>query len=64
MSNMQYNVCECCGAKDGRAGVLIDGLCRNCHDTRKTGNVSVHMDLLRSEDELAKTFSLAVAPSN
>lgn len=27
---MQYNECKACGAKDGRAGVLINGECLGC----------------------------------
>ena len=32
---MQYNVCKTCGAKDGRAGVLIGGDCLTCYDIAK-----------------------------
>jgi hypothetical protein len=64
---MEFNVCEHCGACDGRAGMLIgspsllDGkrLCLNCRDTARSGDVTIHMYLPRSDEELEKTFSLA-----
>lgn len=31
---MQYNDCKTCGAKDGRAGVLINDECLGCRDTQ------------------------------
>ena len=60
---MRYNVCETCGAKDGRAGLLIcvwdaPNECLNCHDTRKTGNIVVHADLDRTSEELRKTMAI------
>lgn len=62
---MEYNVCEICGAKDGRAGLLIgnkvEGLenaCMNCHDTRKSGNVVIHANLVRTDEEIKKTIAL------
>jgi hypothetical protein len=55
---VQYNVCSTCGAKDGRAGTLINGDCQNCYDTRKTGEVVVHADLSRTPEELQKTMSI------
>jgi hypothetical protein len=55
---VQYNVCSTCGAKDGRAGMLINGDCENCHDTRKTGEVVVHTNLSRTPEELQKTASI------
>lgn len=59
---MQFNVCEGCGASNGRVGLLIsspdiaDGkrLCMNCRDTAKTGNPTVHTELPRTEEELEK----------
>ena len=61
---MEYNVCSTCGAKDGRAGNLInvnDGNgpeCFNCHDTRKTGVGTLHANLNRTPEEVAKTFAI------
>lgn len=62
---MQYNECGVCGAKDGRAGLLIGNLskglvhaCLNCHDTRTNGEIVIHSNLIRSEEEIKKTFSL------
>jgi hypothetical protein len=62
---MQYNECKTCGAKDGRAGLLIgvpsEGIpdeCLNCHDTRKTGNIVIHTNLIRTEEEIQKTFNI------
>ena len=50
---MKYNVCLCCGAKDGRAGVLIDGNCKNCYDTT-TNKVVIHAELTRTKTEIAR----------
>lgn len=58
MAYYEPNVCKTCGAGDGRAGVLINGECLNCRDTRKTGEVVVHVNLSRTEAELAKTFAI------
>ena len=62
---MQYNECKICGAKDGRAGMLIGnsskGLvdaCLNCNDTRSQGKIVIHSNLVRTEDELKKTFAI------
>ena len=55
---MQYNECKICGAKDGRAGMLIGNACLNCHDTRTTGEIVVHLNLVRTDEELKKTFAL------
>jgi len=51
-SKMQYNVCKTCGAKDGRAGMLVNGECQNCYDTRKTGSFVIHSFLNRTAVEL------------
>jgi hypothetical protein len=51
---MKYNVCKTCGAKDGRAGLLVDGECENCNRTRQTGEVCVHGWLERSAEEIKK----------
>lgn len=59
---MEYNVCGTCGAKDGRAGLLIgDGTlseCLNCHDTRKTGIITIHSNLIRTDEEITKTMKI------
>ena len=61
---MKYNVCSTCGAKDGRAGMLIDtkdgngAECLNCYDTRKSGEITLHGNLSRTEDEIKKTFKI------
>ena len=53
-----YNTCKTCGANNGRAGLLINGECENCHDTRKTGKISVHAKLRRTDEELQRTFAI------
>lgn len=58
---MQYNDCKTCGARDGRAGTLIDGECWNCWQTRKTGSVSINSGLIRTEDELKRTMAILPA---
>ena len=64
MAKMQYNICETCGANNGRAGLLIsneEGFlfeCRNCHTTRKTSEVFIDMSLSRTEEELKKTMAI------
>lgn len=64
MAKMQYNICETCEANDGRAGLLIsneDGVlfeCRNCHTTRKTGEVFIDISLSRTEEEIKKTMAI------
>lgn len=55
---MTFNVCKTCGAKDGRAGMLINDDCENCYDTRNTKTITVHSRLTRTEEELQKTFSI------
>ena len=55
---MQYNVCKTCGAKDGRAGILINDECENCHNTRKKGEITIYACLSRTAEEIKKTFSI------
>ena len=55
---MQYNVCKTCGAKDGRAGLLINDECQNCYDTRNTGKITIHANLARTDEEIQKTFAI------
>ena len=69
---MQFNVCDGCGANNGRAGLLISSpgvaggkhLCANCRDTVKTGNIVAHIDLPRTLEELERSFSLVDAHSS
>ena len=55
---MRHNICKTCEAKDGRAGLLIDGECLNCHYTRETENAVIHADLSRTDDEIKRTLSI------
>lgn len=62
---MTFNVCQTCLASDGRAGLLIGikGLpdeCSNCHETRKTGNIVIHTNLKRTDDEIQRTIKILV----
>jgi hypothetical protein len=57
---MQYNECKTCGAKDGRAGMLINDECLNCHDTRKTGEATIHTNLSRLPEEIVKTLNILI----
>ena len=54
----ECNVCETCGAKDGRAGLLVNGECLNCHETRETGKVVRHAYLRRTFREAARTAKI------
>jgi len=58
---MQYNECKVCGAGGGRAGNLwshpskgIVDACQNCSDSLLTGNISVHVGLQRTPQELER----------
>ena len=66
-SEMEYNVCETCGASNGRCGNTVSSNdrteCMNCYDTRKTGQVVVHSNLKRTDAELARTFAI-IDPEN
>ena len=60
---MGFNVCGTCGAKDGRAGLLIGTAnqvseCLNCHDTRESGVITIHSNLIRTDEEIEKTFKI------
>ena len=55
---IEYNICGTCGAKDGRAGDLINGECLNCFYTRKTGEVCIHAWLKRTDEEIQKTMDI------
>ena len=66
---MEYNICKICGAKDGRAGLLIGNpkknlvnACMNCHDTRTTGNIVIHSNLIRTDEEIQKTMNILKIP--
>lgn len=58
---MQYNVCKTCGARDGRAGNLINGECMNCYKTRRTGEVTIDLCLSRTDEEIQRTFDIVPA---
>jgi|ETNvirnome_2_300_1030623.scaffolds.fasta_scaffold290160_1 hypothetical protein len=60
---MEFNECDTCHAKDGRAGMLIGGPgipseCGNCRDTRERGQVVVHTNLKRTEEEIQRTMAI------
>jgi NAD kinase len=62
---MNYNVCKYCGAKDGRAGLLtnspilnIENACENCYDTLVKKTITIHCHLIRTHEEIDKTFNL------
>jgi hypothetical protein len=55
---MTYNICKTCGACDGRAGILINDECQNCHKTRTTGEACVYLELSRTDEELQRTFGI------
>ncbi|RWZ87258.1 MAG: hypothetical protein EO766_12090 [Hydrotalea sp. AMD] len=55
---MIYNTCKTCGANNGRAGLLINDECLNCHDTRDTGNVVIHANLSRTIEEIQRTIAI------
>ena len=60
---MEYNTCSWCGANEGRAGLLINGMCINCADTKESGNIVIHAHLHRTPEELAKTMELIAGPA-
>lgn len=61
---MEFNKCDHCGAGDGRAGICfstegVEGsYCANCKDTKRSGNVVIHANLRRTDEELANTMRL------
>ena len=62
---MEYNTCGTCGAKDGRAGLLIGSSlnddvpeCGNCYDTRESGSITIHTNLVRTDEEIQKTMDI------
>ena len=62
---MEFNVCGTCGAKDGRAGILTATElnnrvfeCDNCYDTRKSGSIVIHTNLVRTDEEIQKTMEI------
>jgi hypothetical protein len=61
---MEYNTCKVCGANNGRAGNLIsspsqeiESACGNCYDSLKTGNMVLHTNLRRTDDEVARMMA-------
>ena len=64
---IEFNTCRICGANGGRAGLLIGNddpdknrpfACLNCHDTRTTGIITIHSNLIRTDEEIQKTFNI------
>lgn len=55
---MTYNKCNTCHANDGRAGLLINDQCKNCHDTETTGIATIHQYLKRTDEEVALTLHI------
>jgi hypothetical protein len=55
---MEYNKCKTCGAKNGRAGMLINGECMNCYKTRKNKEITLDTSLQRTDEEVKKTFAI------
>ena len=62
---MEYNTCDTCGAKDGRAGLLIGSdinnhiqECGNCYDTRRDGSITIHTNLIRTDEEIQRTMNI------
>lgn len=55
---MNYNECKTCLAGDGRCGVLLDDECDNCNKTRTSGDIWISANLLRSAEEIARTFAI------
>ena len=53
-----YNTCKTCGANNGRAGLLIDKECENCYDTRTRGEICIHLNLKRTDEEIQKTMEI------
>ena len=66
MRDYEYNVCETCGACNGRAGLVINVKgnpveCKNCYETRKTGAIFIDTSLSRTDAELEKTMNILSA---
>ena len=55
---MVYNECKICGSNSGRAGLLINDACLNCHDTITSGEIVIHANLIRTQEEINKTFNI------
>lgn len=55
---MTFNECKTCHAKDGRCGTLIEGECLNCRNTRKLGDFILFDELIRTDEEIERTFSI------
>lgn len=55
---MEFNICGICGAKDGRAGLLINGNCLNCNDTINCGRITIYNNLIRTDEEIEKTMNI------
>jgi len=60
---MKFNECDTCHAKDGRAGPLVGKRegpmeCQNCRDTREKGQVVIHSNLSRTDEEIQRTIAI------
>ena len=60
---MEFNECDTCHAKDGRAGFLVGKRegpmeCQNCRKTRETGEVVIHAYLSRTDEEIQRTMAI------
>lgn len=60
---IQFNKCSNCCADGGRCGNMFSVKsvlpeCINCYDTRRTGLVTIHSFLLRTDEEIQKTVSI------
>jgi hypothetical protein len=57
---MTYNTCETCGADNGRAGNLVNGMCANCRDTKKLQSYVIHTHLPRTDEEIKKMLDALI----
>lgn len=59
---MTFNKCDTCGADGGRCGLtwIVKGReeCENCYKTRRDGIISIQAELVRTDEELKKTFNI------
>ncbi len=57
-----HNICKTCGACGGRCGIMINGECLNCKDTREQRRFILHSDLHRTAEEMEKTGKILNNP--
>lgn len=58
-----YNECETCGANDSRCGTTISPPggpteCLNCYHTRQSGQVVIHTELYRTNEQIQHTCAI------